>query len=105
MTGLPVRAVSCFNVIHAGLVPKQQWEIGYASSVADRGSILRRRQVEREVGLKRSTIYQRMQEGTFPLLIRLGVRAVGWRASDTERFLEDPLGYRVPTSDVKLTNE
>ena len=69
------------------------------------GSILRRRQVECEVGLKRSTIYQRMQEGTFPRPVRLGVRAVGWRASDIERFLEDPVGYRVPTSDVELTNE
>ncbi|WP_321907919.1 helix-turn-helix transcriptional regulator [Paraburkholderia sp. J11-2] len=59
------------------------------------GAILRRGQVEREVGLKRSTIYQRMQEGTFPRPIRLGERAVGWRASDIERFLEDPAGYRV----------
>ncbi len=60
------------------------------------GAVLRRGQVEREVGLKRSTIYQRMQEGTFPRPIRLGERAVGWRASDIERFLEDPAGYRVP---------
>lgn len=59
------------------------------------GAILRRGQVEREVGLKRSTIYQRMREGTFPRPIRLGERAVGWRASDIERFLEDPAGYRV----------
>ena len=63
------------------------------------GAILRRTQVENEVGLKRSTIYQRMQEGTFPRPIRLGVRAVGWRASDIERFLEDPAGYRVRASD------
>jgi prophage regulatory protein len=63
------------------------------------GAILRRSQVEQEVGLKRSTIYQRMQEGTFPRSIRLGERAVGWRASDIELFLENPAGYRVPTSD------
>ncbi|NLP65117.1 helix-turn-helix transcriptional regulator [Paraburkholderia sacchari] len=60
------------------------------------GAILRRSQVEQEVGLKRSTIYQRMHEGTFPRPIRLGERAVGWRASDIEDFLEDPAGYRVP---------
>jgi prophage regulatory protein len=60
------------------------------------GAILRRGQVEQEVGLKRSTIYQRMQEGTFPRPIRLGERAVGWRASDIELFLQDPTGYRVP---------
>lgn len=62
------------------------------------GAILRRGQVEQEVGLKRSTIYQRMQEGTFPRAIRLGERAVGWRASDIELFLEDPAGYRAPPS-------
>jgi prophage regulatory protein len=63
------------------------------------GAILRRSQVEREVGLKRSTIYQRMQEGTFPRPIRLGERAVGWRASDIELFLENPAGFRVLKSD------
>lgn len=63
------------------------------------GAILRRGQVEREVGLKRSTIYQRMQEGTFPRPIRLGERAVGWRASDIELFLQNPAGYRAPGPD------
>lgn len=64
------------------------------------GAILRRGQVELEVGLKRSTIYQRMQEGTFPRPIRLGERAVGWRATDIELFLEDPAGYRAfPSGD------
>lgn len=67
------------------------------------GAILRRTQVEIEVGLKRSTIYQRMQEGTFPRPIRLGERAVGWRASDIERFLEDPAGYRARRSDEEET--
>jgi prophage regulatory protein len=62
------------------------------------GAILRRGQVELEVGLKRSTIYQRMQEGTFPRPIRLGERAVGWRATDIELFLEDPVGYRASPS-------
>jgi prophage regulatory protein len=69
------------------------------------GAILRRTQVENEVGLKRSTIYQRMQEGTFPRPIRLGVRAVGWRASDIERFLEDPAGYRVQPSDEEACDD
>lgn len=63
------------------------------------GAILRRGQVEQEVGLKRSTIYQRMQEGTFPRPIRLGERAVGWRSTDIELFLENPAEYRVSPSD------
>lgn len=68
------------------------------------GAILRRNQVEHEVGLKRSTIYQRMQQGTFPRPIRLGERAVGWRASDIERFLEDPAAYRVAVLDGEASD-
>ncbi|CAE6825355.1 AlpA family phage regulatory protein [Paraburkholderia sp. 1N] len=59
-------------------------------------AILRRKQVEREVGLSRSTIYQRIKDGTFPRPIRLGARAVGWRAGDIDGFLRDPAGYRSP---------
>lgn len=59
------------------------------------GAILRRRQVEQIVGLSRSTIYQRMKDGTFPRAVALGGRTVGWRASDIELFLVDPAGYRV----------
>lgn len=62
-------------------------------------AILRRKQVEREVGLSRSTIYQRMKEGTFPRPIRLGARAVGWRAGEIDRFLLDPAGYRRSEND------
>ncbi|MDR6383455.1 MULTISPECIES: helix-turn-helix transcriptional regulator [Paraburkholderia] len=69
------------------------------------GAILRRTQVEIEVGLKRSTIYQRMQEGTFPRPVRLGERAVGWRAADIERFLEDPAGYRASRPDDEARDE
>jgi prophage regulatory protein len=59
-------------------------------------AILRRKQVEREVGLSRSTIYQRIKDGTFPRPVRLGARAVGWRAGDIDQFLRDPAGYRAP---------
>ncbi|MBB2931998.1 helix-turn-helix transcriptional regulator [Paraburkholderia silvatlantica] len=61
-------------------------------------AILRRKQVEQIVGLSRSTIYQRMKDGTFPRAISLGGRMVGWRTSDIALFLVDPAGYRVPSS-------
>lgn len=57
-------------------------------------AILRRKQVEREVGLSRSTIYQRIKDGTFPPAIKLGPKAVGWRVSDIDCFLADPANYR-----------
>jgi prophage regulatory protein len=57
-------------------------------------ALLRRKEVEREVGLSRSTIYERIKAGTFPAPVKLGLRAVGWRAADIDRFLIDPTGYR-----------
>ena len=50
-------------------------------------SILRRKQVEKRTGLKRSTIYLYIQEGTFPRPINLGERAVGWVESEIEDWL------------------
>jgi prophage regulatory protein len=52
------------------------------SAVAEKGRILRRRQVEAETGLPKSTIYARMKTGTFPRPVPLDdepkSRAVGW---------------------------
>jgi len=48
--------------------------------------LLRRPEVERQVGLKRSAIYQRMAEGTFPRPVRIGRSAVAWRASEIEKW-------------------
>jgi len=59
-------------------------------------TILRRRQVEAATGLSRTSIYQRMSDGTFPKSIKLSERSVGWRAGDIADFLENPAGYRAP---------
>jgi prophage regulatory protein len=67
-----------------------------SDSIRVAGAILRRKQVEQVVGLSRSTIYQRIKDGTFPKAVSLGGRMVGWRASDIELFLVDPAGYRTP---------
>lgn len=55
-------------------------------------AILRRKQVEQRIGLSRSFIYKGIQEGTFPKPIPLGVRAVGWRESDIQAWLEAQAG-------------
>ncbi|MCY0856886.1 helix-turn-helix transcriptional regulator [Cupriavidus sp. D39] len=57
-------------------------------------TILRRRQVESETGLSRSTIYQRIKDKTFPAAVQLGPRAVGWRRGQIDAFLANPAGYR-----------
>lgn len=51
-------------------------------------SIIRRKQVEKKTGLSRSTIYLRIQEGTFPRPVNLGARAVGWVENEIDAWLE-----------------
>jgi prophage regulatory protein len=57
-------------------------------------SILRRKQVEARTGLSRSTIYLRIQEGTFPRPISLGERAVGWLENEIEAWLASRIEIR-----------
>lgn len=51
--------------------------------------ILRRPTVEARTGLARSTIYDAMKDGTFPLSVSLGARLVGWRETDIEAWMAD----------------
>jgi prophage regulatory protein len=45
-------------------------------------AILRRKQVQVESGLSRSTIYLRITQGLWPRGVSLGPRAKGWPASE-----------------------
>lgn len=51
--------------------------------------ILCRRDVETAVGLSRSTIYHLISQDLFPAPIKLGKRAVGWRVSDIETWINE----------------
>lgn len=48
--------------------------------------ILRRTEIEEQLGLARSTIYQMVADGEFPKPVKLGRRAVGWRAEEVENW-------------------
>ena len=50
--------------------------------------ILRLKHVRLRTGLSRSTIYQRIKDGEFPMQVSLGPRAVGWLAADIEAWIE-----------------
>ena len=53
--------------------------------------ILRLKDVVELVGLSKTTIWRRMRAGEFPPAIRLGgpqTRAVGWKVTDVEAWLE-----------------
>lgn len=49
--------------------------------------LMRRPQVEQTVGLSRSTLYAAIKNGDFPRPIRIGKRAVAWRSSEVESWL------------------
>ena len=65
-----------------------------ANTNQEKLSILRRKQVEKRTGLSRSTIYLRIQEGTFPRPIKLGARAVGWLENEIEAWLAERMEIR-----------
>lgn len=57
---------------------------------------MRRHEVERETGLARSTIYDRVKAGTFPAPVKIGVHSVGWRVADIDAWLVAPADYHAP---------
>ena len=52
-------------------------------------NVLRRKQLENQLNLSRSSIYKMIADGTFPKPIKLGRRAVGWRAEDVQEWLDN----------------
>jgi prophage regulatory protein len=50
-------------------------------------TLLRRRLVEARTGLARSTLYQRIADGTFPKPIHLGPRSVAWIESEVDGWI------------------
>jgi prophage regulatory protein len=49
--------------------------------------VVRMRQLVTLVGLSRSTIYVLVSKGRFPVPIRLGEKAVGWRIDEIEAWV------------------
>ena len=56
--------------------------------------ILRLSNVEQKSGFKRAHIYNLMSQGKFPKSVRLGVRAVGWDATEVDQWIADRLQDR-----------
>jgi prophage regulatory protein len=60
---------------------------GQRNAVRPLPTIIRRKTVEARTGLSRSTIYDRVAEGTFPAPVNLGARAVGWIEAEVSQWL------------------
>ena len=48
--------------------------------------LLRRREVEKQSGLSRATIYRLMKSGKFPRPLSIGTGSVRWRQSDVSAW-------------------
>lgn len=51
--------------------------------------ILRLRAVLDRTGLSRSTLYRKIQQGTFPRQLKLNPRCAGWRESEVRNWTRD----------------
>ena len=48
-------------------------------------------------GLSRSTLYRKIAEGTFPTQLKISVHGAGWRESEINGWIDDPMGWRADT--------
>lgn len=53
---------------------------------------MRLKEVIHVCGIRRSTIYLWMHEGTFPKSRSIGARAVGWDSEEIQKWVNDRLG-------------
>ncbi|MBC7285361.1 AlpA family phage regulatory protein [Hoeflea sp.] len=60
----------------------------------DPDRIVRMNTVLSRTGLSRSTIYRKIAEGTFPAQLKISVNGAGWRESDINRWVADPVRWR-----------
>lgn len=59
-----------------------------------RDNLLSLRDVRRRIPLSRSTIYRRIDKGTFPKPVSISDGLVAWYESDIDAVVADPMGWR-----------
>ncbi|MGN6850084.1 MAG: helix-turn-helix transcriptional regulator [Sphingomicrobium sp.] len=57
--------------------------------------ILRIKAVLDRTGLSRSTLYRKIQNGTFPAQVRISTRCAGWRESAVNAWMQNPMFFHV----------
>lgn len=63
--------------------------------MTDNDRILRIRAVLDRTGLSRSTLYRKVQNGTFPKQVRISTRCAGWRESAVSAWMRNPMFFTV----------
>lgn len=56
--------------------------------------IIRLNTVRFRTGLSRSTIYRKIREGTFPAQLKISINGSGWKESDINRWIANPVTWR-----------
>jgi prophage regulatory protein len=67
------------------------------SDTSDR--ILRLKAVLERTGLSRSTLYRKMQNGSFPANVRISTRCAGWYESAIDAWVRNPMFYSAETGE------
>lgn len=57
--------------------------------------ILRIRTVLARTGLSRSTLYRKIQNGTFPKQVQISIRCSGWRESAINAWMRNPMFFSI----------
>lgn len=62
---------------------------------------IRIKTVQERTSLSRATIYRQMQKGIFPKQVSIGDMRRGWRESDINKWMEDPVRWRTSITEEK----
>jgi prophage regulatory protein len=54
-------------------------------------ALIRREEVQRRIGLKRSALYEAVARGDFPAPVKISARAVAWIESDVSRWISETI--------------
>ena len=65
------------------------------SMTIEKERILRLRTVLDRTGLSRSTLYRKIQQGSFPRQVPISINGAGWYESQINLWIANPISYRV----------
>ena len=66
---------------------------GHPMTIETPERIIRIKIVLERTGLSRSTLYRKMQDGSFPKSVRISLRCAGWREAAVNTWLHNRLFY------------
>ncbi|MEG3143158.1 AlpA family phage regulatory protein [Sphingomonas sp. RT2P30] len=89
---LLISAESCLKLLNRGAKRPAKCET-YPMSDEPKDCIIRLKAVLKRTGLSRSTMYRKVENGTFPKQIKISDRCVGWSEFAVEAWLRNPMFY------------